>query len=173
MDTLTRTRSTSAMRTRALLVLVVCTSAAHAQSQAVELRLTGLDGIAKTVGLAELQALPQKEIADSSAEAGRLLLRGPTLRSVVSLVGAPEGRALRGPAMTIVVVAEATDGYKVAYALAELDEQFGARGAIVVLTENGKPLAARVGPLRIAVAGEMHRARWIRQLTALRLVRVE
>ena len=48
----------------------------------------------------------------------------------------------------------------------------GARTAIVALTENGKPLAAQFGPLRIAVPGEAHRARWIRQLTTLRLVRV-
>jgi hypothetical protein len=74
--------------------------------------------------------------------------------------------------MTIVVLAEASDGYKVAFALAELDEQFGARTAIVALTENGKPLSARFGPLRVAVKGEAHRARWIRQLTTLRLIKV-
>ncbi len=125
----------------------------------------------KTVSATELQALPQVEVVDSTAAAGRLLFRGgPTVRSVVSLIGAPEGRALRGPSMTIVVVAEASDGYKVAYALAELDDQFGARTAIVALTENGKPLSAQFGPLRIAVPGEAHRARWIRQLTTLRLV---
>ena len=160
-------------RIRAAIAAIIIASAAHAAAQAPSLKLIGLGGATKTLTVTELQALPQVEVADSSAEAGRLVFRGPTLRSVVSLIGAPEGRDLRGRSMMTVVVAEANDGYKVAYALAELDEQFGARTAIVALTENGKPLAAQFGPLRIAMAGEAHRARWIRQLTTLRLVRVQ
>ena len=158
---------------RTAIATIIIASAGHAAAQAPSLKLIGLDGATKTVTVTELQAHHQVEVADSSAEAGRLIFRGPTVRSVVSLMGAPEGRALRGPSMMIVVVAEASDGYKVAYALAVLDEQFGARTAIVALTENGKPLAAQFGPLRIAMAGEAHRARWIRQLTTLRLVRVQ
>ncbi|HEY7567588.1 MAG TPA: hypothetical protein VH762_08445 [Gemmatimonadaceae bacterium] len=161
------------LRIRAAVAAIIIASATRTAAQVPSLKLTALDGATKTVTVTELQALPQVEVADSSAEAGRLVFRGPTVRSVVSLIGAPEGRALRGPSMMIVVVAEASDGYKVAYALAELDEQFGARTAIVALTENGKPLAAQFGPLRIAMAGEAHRARWIRQLTTLRLVRVQ
>lgn len=98
--------------------------------------------------------------------------RGPALRSVVTLAGAPEGRALRGPGMTIVVLAEAADKYKVAYTLAEIDEQFGARTALIALTQNGQPIAADEGPMRIVMPGETHRARWIRQLTTLRLLQV-
>ena len=160
------------IHTAVVTVLLIASADAAAQT-APSLKLIGLDGGAKTLTAAHLQALPQVEVADSSAETGRLLFRGPTLRSVVSLVGAPEGRALRGQSMMIVVVAEASDGYKVVYALSELDDQFGARKAIVAVTENGKPLPAQFGPLRIAMAGEAHRARWIRQLTTLRLVRVE
>jgi len=162
------------MRIHARIAAALLIASAHAAAQpAPSLKLIGLDGGAKTLSADDLRALPQVEVADSSAETGRLLFRGPTVRSVVSLVGAPEGRALRGQSMTIVVVAEASDGYKVVYALAELDAQFGGRTAIVALTENGKPLAAQFGPLRIAMAGEAHRARWIRQLTTLRLVSVQ
>ena len=162
------------MRIHARIASALLIASAHAAAQTTpSLKLIGLDGGAKTLSADDLRALPQVEVADSSAETGRLLFRGPTVRSVVSLVGAPEGRALRGQSMTIVVVAEASDGYKVVYALAELDAQFGGRTAIVALTENGKPLAAQFGPLRIAMAGEAHRARWIRQLTTLRLVSVQ
>ena len=144
---------------------------ASAQSGTPTLRLVGLDGVSKQLGLAELQALPQVELADSSPGTGTTRFRGPAVRTLVSLVGAPEGRALRGPSMTLVILAEAADGYKVAYALAELDEQFGARTALVALTQNGQALSAAEGPLRIVIAGETHRARWIRQLTTLRVVR--
>jgi hypothetical protein len=33
----------------------------------------------------------------------------------------PQGEALRGPAMTTYVLAEAADGYRVVFSLAELD----------------------------------------------------
>jgi DMSO/TMAO reductase YedYZ molybdopterin-dependent catalytic subunit len=75
--------------------------------------------------------------------------------------------------MTLVVLAEAADGYKVAYSLAELDEQFGGRRVIVALSQNDAPLPDAEGPLRVVVPGETHHARWIRQLTVLRLVRAE
>ena len=39
----------------------------------------------------------------------------------MTLAGAPEGRALRGPNLTLVFLAEASDGNRVAYALAEVD----------------------------------------------------
>lgn len=86
--------------------------------------------------------------------------------------GAPAGHDLRGPAMTLAILAEAADNYRVGYMLAEIDEQFGAKSAIVAITQNGLPLPPRDGPFRVIVAGEEHRARWIRQLTVLRLVRL-
>lgn len=58
----------------------------------------------------------------------------------------------------MLVLAEAADGYKAAYTLAELDEQFGARTAFAALTQNGRPLSAADGPYRIIMAGEAHRA---------------
>jgi len=74
--------------------------------------------------------------------------------------------------MTLALLGQAPDGYRVAYTLAELDPQFGARQAIVALAQDGKPLSAHDGPLRIVVQGDQHRARWIRQLSELRVVQV-
>lgn len=74
--------------------------------------------------------------------------------------------------MLLAVLAEAADGYTVAYMLADLDKQFGARTAIVAVSQDGHALSARDGPLRIIVAGEEHHARLVRQVLRLRLVRV-
>ena len=73
--------------------------------------------------------------------------------------------------MLLVVVAEAADGYKAAYTLAELDEQFGGRDGIVALTENGRPRRETDGPFRLVVAGEMHRARWVRKVVSLQVIK--
>ena len=140
---------------------------------AATLALAGEGAAAKTFTMAELAALPQVDVAMIGRDSSRVVLRGPTVRSLMTLVGAPAGRELRGPNMLLVVVAEASDGYKVAYALSELDDQFSNVPVIVAISQNGGPLPAAEGPFRIAMGGGgEHRARWIRNLTRLRLVRV-
>jgi hypothetical protein len=153
-------------------ILLLLALALAAPAPAQSLNLIGEDGTRKTLTAADLAALPQVEVVSEERGGARVTYRGPLLRALVTEVGAPTGRNLRGPAMTIVVLAEARDGYKVAYALAEIDDQFGARQAIVAISADGKPLPEADGPLRVVVAGEEHRARWIRQLSTLRLVRV-
>jgi DMSO/TMAO reductase YedYZ molybdopterin-dependent catalytic subunit len=117
------------------------------------LTLIGENGIQKTLTAEELAALPQQEVRIRERDSSTITFRGPTLRSLATL-------------------AEATDGYRIAFMLAELDEQFGAREAILALTQDGQALPERDGPYRIVVPAEMHRARWARQVNVLRLLRV-
>jgi hypothetical protein len=51
--------------------------------------------------------------------------------------------------MTLVVVAEASDGYRAVFSLAELDGDFAGAQVIVADTEDGKPLDTQHGPLRL------------------------
>lgn len=152
---------------------LVCVTgpSAYPQEAGPALTLVGDSGQTKSLSLTDLAALPQSEVREVTRDSTTMVFRGPTLRALMRLVGAPAGHALRGPNMVLVVVAEASDGYKVAYALAELDEQFGARTAILALTQNGTKLPATEGPLRVIISGEQHHARWIRQVVRLRLVR--
>jgi len=150
---------------------LLLTNPLEAQQPAIVLRLIALDGQATTLRADRLRALPQLEIRAPGRGDTVDVFRGPGLRAVLTLAGAPAGPDLRGANLTVVVVAEAADGYKVVYSLAELDNQFGARPAIVALTRDGKPLPDQDGPLQIVIAGEQHHARWIRQLVSLRLIR--
>jgi hypothetical protein len=52
----------------------------------------------------------------------------------MALVGAPRGDPLRGRALSIVVVAEASDGYRAAFTLADLDSAF--RKASITLADH-------------------------------------
>jgi DMSO/TMAO reductase YedYZ molybdopterin-dependent catalytic subunit len=155
-----------ALRNAALLLLPL------ASARAPTLDLVGEQGAAKTLTMTELSALPQTEIAVTEKDGAKLVFRGPTLRSLVTLVGAPTGHEFRGPNMLIAIVAEASDGYKAAYMLAEVDEGFGNRNAILALTQDGNALPEKDGPFRVVMPGEEHRARWIRMVQRLRLVRV-
>lgn len=158
---------------RLLSLLLLAALSLPVRAQTATLILTGEDGRSRTLTMADLAALEQREVTSIERDSSRVTYRGPTVRSLMTLVGAPAGQAMRGPALLLAVLAEASDGYRVAFMLADVDEQFGNRAAIVALTQDGKPVDAEYGPLRIAVPGEMsHRARWIRQLTSLRLVLV-
>jgi hypothetical protein len=156
---------------RFVLLALAGSTSVQGQSAAPALTLVGLDGEAKTLSLTELLALPQADVVVVEKYSSKTTFRGPTLRALMTLVGAPTGHTLRGPSMLLAVLADAADGYRVAYMLAELD-QFGARHAILALTQNAQPLSASYGPFRIVLAGEEHHARWIRQVTRLRLIAV-
>jgi hypothetical protein len=74
--------------------------------------------------------------------------------------------------MSLVVLAEAADGYMVAFTLSEIDPQFGNRTAIVASRLNGGPLSERDGPLQVVLPDDEFHARWVRQLVRLRLVQM-
>ena len=95
---------------------------------------------------------------------------GVLLWELLSSAGVALGDKLRGPRMTEVVIIEAADGYKVAFALAELDSAFTSSKAILADKRDGKPLSAKEGPFRIVVPSDKRPARWVRQVTALRVV---
>ena len=95
---------------------------------------------------------------------------GVLLWELLSSAGVALGDKLRGLRMTEVVIIEAADGYKVAFALAELDSAFTSSKAILADKRDGKPLSTKEGPFRIVVPSDQRPARWVRQVTALRVV---
>jgi hypothetical protein len=60
-----------------------------------------------------------------------------------------------------------------AFALAELDPAFATREIIFADKRDSKPLGAKEGPFRIVAPGDKRPARWIRQLTELKVVAVK
>jgi hypothetical protein len=98
---------------------------------------------------------------------------GVPLSTVLSLGGIQLGDALRGPRMAEVLMVEAADGYKVAFALAEADPAFATREIILADKRDGKALDAKQGPLRIVAPGDKRPARWVRQVTTLRVIAVK
>jgi hypothetical protein len=154
----------------ALLALAAAAPAA-AQSQA-SLQLVPESGAISELSLDSLRAMPQVELRGRIHDGPELVFRGPALDAVLALAGAPQGHDLRGPALRLVVLAEARDGYAVVYSLAELSPGLGGRRGIVAVEQDGKPLSDEDGPFRVVLEGEGRPARWIRQLERLRILRV-
>ncbi len=83
---------------------------------------------------------------------------------------APQGEQLRGRAMASYVIAEAEDGYRVVFSLAELDSGIVESEVIVADTMDGAPLATQQGPFRLVAPREKRPARWVRMLKSITVV---
>lgn len=95
---------------------------------------------------------------------------GVPLRDLLREAGIPSGENLRGKAMPTCVVVSAGDGYQVTFSVGELDESIGNLQVLVADSEDGKPLAATAGPLRLIVPTDKRPARWVRMVKKIRVV---
>jgi len=97
---------------------------------------------------------------------------GVTLTEILQKAGAPLGKQLHGKAMASYVVVTAHDGYRVLFALPELDPDFTDASKQVILadTADGMPLMEKQGPVRIVVPQEKKPARWIRMVDSIEVV---
>jgi DMSO/TMAO reductase YedYZ molybdopterin-dependent catalytic subunit len=125
--------------------------------------VTGLDGRATTVSLEGLT-----RIAASVQDRGLTVrFEGVLVRDVLSRAGVALGDELRGTALARYLLVTARDGYRVVYALAELDAGF--TDAVVLLADrrDGRLLSDEEGPLRLIVPHEKRGGRWVRQVVRL------
>lgn len=137
---------------------------ANAQS----LTVTNSDGHATTISAAQL-ASPARVSVSVDDHGTATKFEGVPLSTVLTMAGVQLGDTLRGPRMAEVLLVSASDGYKVAFALAEVDPVFAPREIILADKRDGKPLDARDGPFRIIAPGDKRPARWIRQITDLKI----
>src|SRR5438876_7649279 len=89
---------------------------------------------------------------------------GVLLQGLLRRAGVPQGDGLRGAAMATYVLAEAADGYRVVFSLAELDSDFVDAEVIVADKLDGAPFSPNQGPFKIVAPHEKRPARWMRML---------
>ncbi len=136
------------------------------------LQITDLEGHPTTLTAAQISNLPHTtvKVTDHDAPAQ---FEGVSLASLLSSANIQLGDKLRGSRMTEVLLVEAADGYRAVFALAEVDQAFAVRDIILADKRDSKPLEAKEGPFRIVAPGDKRGARWVRQVTALRLLAVK
>ena len=69
--------------------------------------------------------------------------------------------------MATYVIAEAEDGYRVIFSLAELDSGVLESDVIVADTMDEVPIGGKLGPLRLVAPHEKRPARWVRMLKSI------
>jgi len=114
-----------------------------------------------------LAALPRRTVRAADHGQPEASYEGVALTDLLARAGAPLGPSLRGAAMATYVLVSAADGYRVVFALAELDSHFTDRVIILADHKNGQPLNSREGPVRIVVPAEKRPARWARAVVAI------
>lgn len=156
---------TASRHPAALAAVLLWSLAAAAWAQTVTLK--GPDGQTRTLGLAEMAALPHQSAVLVGEKGPARTYEGVPLTSLLQSVGAPAGPGLRGKALADMVVVTASDGYRVVLSLAETDPAMRPSNIILADRTAGAPLAAPEGPLRLVIEGDLRPARSARMVTAI------
>jgi hypothetical protein len=139
-------------------------------AQAVQ--VTRADGTVTTLTAAQIAALPHVSVSVKDHETPAQF-DGVSLAAVLKLAGVVSEDKMKGPQLTQALLIEAADGYKVVFALAEIDPDFATREILLADKRDGKPLDDKHGPFQIVAPGDKRPARWIRQVTAFKVVSVK
>ncbi len=136
-----------------------------------QVQVTGEVARPSTFSAEDLAKLPRQTVKAKAHDGAESQYEGVALVEILTKAGVPFGKDLRGKAMVLYVVAEASDGYRAVFALPELDPTYSDRMILLADHRDGKPLSAKEGPLQIVVPGEKKHARWVRQVIRLRVGR--
>ena len=122
------------------------------------------DEAAVTMDSAELAKLPRHKVSLND-HGKQVLYEGALLHDVLTHAKFDFGKGLHGKQqLSSYVLATASDGYEVVFALAELDPTICDSDVLLADTREGKPLAAQEGPLRIISPRDKRPARSIKML---------
>jgi DMSO/TMAO reductase YedYZ molybdopterin-dependent catalytic subunit len=162
------------------LLLVLLSSAFHrpgilAQSSPATARLAIKGDVEKPLSLAleDLRQMPRKTLKVTNPhDKKEETYEGVLVTELLKRAGVPQGAQLRGAAMATYVQADAADGYRVIFSLAELDTDFQDSDVIVADTMNGAPLDDKTGPFRLVAPHDKRPARWVRMLRSLTVVQI-
>ena len=80
---------------------------------------------------------------------------------------------MKGKQIASCLLVQAADGYRVVIALPEIDPAFTDKQFVLAFLKDGKPLDAKEGPYLIVIPDEKRMARWVRQVTTLKIVEVQ
>ena len=163
---------------RVLLVLLL--SAALAQCQ--QLTIQTESGKQTVLARSDIESLPHVKVATHASEnhasenhesENNATFEGVALKAVLEKGGVEFGHSMRGKRLASCLLVEAADGYSAVIALPEIDPDFTDKQIVLAFLQDGKPLDAKAGPYRIVIPDEKRMARWVRQVTTLKIVDVQ
>ena len=145
----------------ALLAAGALAGAAHAQT----FQVVDEAQHATTLTAAQIATLPRRtvEVADHGVQHR---YTGPLLLDVAR-AGGFSTTAIRGRELARPVSVAGSDGYTVTFGLGELDPETDPDLVILAIDEDGQPIGAERGPLRLVVSRDARPARSVRNAVRL------
>jgi DMSO/TMAO reductase YedYZ molybdopterin-dependent catalytic subunit len=156
---------------RCLLTALYAAALTLAQDPPPSIQITGAVKQPMTLTAGDLAKMPRASVK-ATLHGKEYLYEGVWLHEVLKRAGVPQDEALRGKALATYVLAEARDGYRVVFSIAELDPSFIDNQILLADTADGKPLSGTEGPFKIVVPKDKPGARSIRMLNRLEVVQV-
>jgi DMSO/TMAO reductase YedYZ molybdopterin-dependent catalytic subunit len=155
----------------ALLLLLISPFLLKAQAPVKEasVKVSGEVTTPFDLNIAALQQFTQTEVKRKDKDGNEHIYKGVLLADLLQKAGVTLGKDLHGKNLNKFVQVEASDGYQVVFALAELDKGFTDRLIILATQMDGKPLNAAEGPFHIIVQDEKKPARCVRMVTAIKV----
>jgi hypothetical protein len=157
------------LSTAALVALTLTLRVALAQAQDLTVQIE--PGKQKVLTRADIEALPHVKVT-TEIHGRPATFEGAALHAVLEKTGVQFGESVRGKRLASCLLVEAADGYRAVIALPEIDPAFTDRQIVLAFAKDGKPLDDKEGPYRIVIPDEKRPARWVRQVTALKIVDV-
>jgi DMSO/TMAO reductase YedYZ molybdopterin-dependent catalytic subunit len=143
-------------------------AAAQTPAPVPQLKISGAVSTPLSLTAADLKNLPRTTLHVTNPHENKTeTYEGVLLEELLQRAGVPHGDQLRGKLMTSFVIAEAEDGYKVVFALAELDSGITNTEVLVADTVDGAPIDAKRGPFRLVAPHDKRPARWVRMLKSI------
>lgn len=161
------------MRNRPSLLFVLLALALHPAVAACQQVAIQIEGGKQTVlAKSDLESLPRVKIT-TTVTGSSARYEGVPLKAVLEKAGVEFGESMRGKRLALCLLVEAADGYRVVIALPEIDPAFTEKQILLAFLKDGKPLDAKEGPYRLVLPDEKRMARWVRQVTTLKIVDVQ
>jgi len=161
------------MRSRPFVPAILLAFALHtALASAQQLTVQDESGKKTVLTAPEIEGLPRVKVTTGASSAAATF-EGVALRAVLEKAGVGLGETLKGKRMASCLLVEATDGYRVVIALPEIDPAFNDKQMVLAFLKDGKRLNDKEGPYRLVIPDEKRMARWVRQVTTLRIVDVQ
>jgi hypothetical protein len=132
-----------------------------------ELTLTGIAGKTKTLTPAEFKALPHVTVKVHNGHADKdESYSGVAMKDLLAMVEPAKGEGPKVSGNMIVVVAGATDNFRVAITLCDTNPECRNGQAIVADGEDGAPISTD-GAFKMVLTEDKKPARWARNLSSL------
>lgn len=153
-----------------IISLVLIASAQTAAKAEPVLHVEVENGKTLDLKATDLSKLTRREIKGKGHDEKDSVYSGYNLSDILLLANAKLGTGeMRGKQLAAYLLAEAADGYKVTFAVAEIAPEFTDKIILLADTRDGKPLAEKDGAWQIIVSDEKKHGRWVRQVVSLKV----